>query len=119
MENGLNIKKWKIESNFIKELLEMSKKRNSSHEPTTINKIKAELQKPNELEIQKNEIISKINAEQSQYIIFRPMLVANTNTTDPLYIQFYPQTLVDIKTIYEKVLLILKYSGNKKINLNI
>ena len=47
------------------------------------------------------------------------MLVANTNTTDPLYIQFYPQTLVDIKTIYEKVLLILKYSGNKKINLNI
>ena len=114
----LEEKKWKIESNFIKELLEMSKKRNSSHEPTTINKIKAELQKPNELEIQKNEIISKINAEQSQYIIFRPMLVANTNTTDPLYIQFYPQTLVDIKTIYEKVLLILKYSGNKKINLN-
>ncbi len=105
----LEEKKWKIESNFIKELLEISKKRNSSHEPTTVNKIKAELQKLDEFEIQKNEIISKINAEQSQYIIFRPMLVANTNTIDPLYIQFYPQTLVDIKTIYEKVLLILKY----------
>lgn len=66
-----------------------------------------DLQKQDELEVQKNEKISKINAEQSQYVNFRPVLVVGTSQEDSLYIQFYPQILVDIKTIYEKVLLIL------------
>lgn len=105
----LEEEKWKVESNFIKELYQMSKIRHSLSKPTTINEITIELKKQDELEDQKKEIISKINAEQSQYILFRPILVANTNKEDCLRILFYPQILVDIKTIYEKVLLILKY----------
>ena len=68
-----------------------------------------DLQKQDELEAQKNEKISKIDTEQSQYINFRPVLVVGTSQKDSLYVQFYPQTSIDIKTIYQKVLLILKY----------
>lgn len=105
----LESQKREIENNFIQELFEMSKIRHSSFELRTINEITMDLQKQDELEAKKNEKISKINAEQSQYIIFRPVLVVGTSQEDSLHIQFYPQILVDIKTVYEKVLLILKY----------
>ena len=105
----LESKKWEIENNFIQELFEMSKIRHSSSKPQTLNEIAMDLQKQDELEAQKNEKISKIDTEQSQYINFRPVLVVGTSQKDSLYVQFYPQTSIDIKTIYQKVLLILKY----------
>ncbi len=105
----LEEKKWKIEGNFIKELCNMSLARKSSSKASTIDAIRIELQKQDELEEQKNRIISEINAEQSQCIIFRPILVVDTDKETPLNIQFYPQILIDIKTVYEKIILVLEY----------
>ncbi|MBQ8660976.1 MAG: hypothetical protein IJ482_01450 [Alphaproteobacteria bacterium] len=105
----LEKEKWEIENNFIKELYEMAKVRHSSPKKTNINELNMALQKHDELETKKNETISKINAEQSQYIFFCPILITETNKKTPLNIQFYPQILIDIKTVYEKVLLILEH----------
>ena len=105
----LEQKKSNVKNNFVAKLHKMAKKRHSSRSPKTISQIMSDLKKQDELDIQENEIISKINKEQEKYTVFRPILVTNTNKKDFLSIQFYPQVLVDIKTIYEKVSLILKH----------
>lgn len=109
----LEQKKLDIENNFLIELFAMAKTRRISNKTSTVNDILAELQKHDKLYAQKDKAISQINEEQKQYVLFQPVLVTNTNKKDFLSIQFYPQVLVDIKTVYEKVILILEYIVKK------
>lgn len=98
-----------IERDFIEKLLEMHKTRRFSSSIPSIEELENELNKQQKIEDTKNEIISRINSEQSKYTMFNPVLIVNTSSKEPLVIQFYPQVLVDIKTLYEKIILILKY----------
>ena len=110
---NLEQKKWEIENNFLKELCAMPNIKSFSDETSTIDDISAELHKKNELFNQKEKAISQIKEEQKQYVVFQPMLVTNTNNESFLSVNFYPQILVDIKTVYEKVILILEYINTK------
>lgn len=110
---NLEQKKWDIENNFFQELFAIANARHTSDKIPTTNDIFSELQKQDELYTQKKEAISQINEEQKQYVVFQPMLVTNTNKKNFLSIQFYPQILIDIKTAYEKIILILEYIVTK------
>ena len=110
---NLEQKKWDIENNFFQELFTIANVRHTSDKIPTTNDIFLELQKQDELYTQKKEAISQINEEQKQYVVFQPMLVTNTNKKNFLSIQFYPQILIDIKTVYEKIILILEYIVTK------
>ena len=105
----LEQKKKNIENNYLKKIYKDFLSRQATSQTKVIFEPISELQQQQELETQRNEEISKINEEQQQYLIFRPILVTNTNKKDLISIEFYPQVLIDMKTVYEKVYLLLKY----------
>lgn len=108
----LENRKNKINNDYLVEIFEMAKNeiaRNNSGVFPTIDEINKDLKKHDELKRKLNLDIAEIEKQQSQYILFVPMLVTDTNDMQQPIMHFYPQMLVDMKTIYEKVILILEH----------
>lgn len=109
----LEEQKTQINNNYLMALWNLSKERKQRGRISSIKEISDELKKQDELEAQKNFKIAEIEDKQKKYTSFHPMLVVDTNDNSLPIMQFYPQILVDIKTIYEKVILILEYIVQK------
>lgn len=83
--------------------------RNSLGIMPSIEELNKELQQHNKLEQQLEQDIQKLCKKQSEYEMFIPMIVTNTQSEHRIMIQYYPQILVDMKTVYQKLALILKH----------
>lgn len=68
----------------------------------------------NALIVAKDKKVAEIKQQQKKYEIFVPAIVLEDETGVKLTAQFYPQVLVDMKTVYEQVLVILRYLNQRQ-----
>ncbi len=105
----LEAEKKEIENTYIMQLFHQFVKRQTLSRPQSIKEIQNDSKEQDEFEQQRNKKIERIEKEQEKYMTFQPVIITNTSTPSINALQFYPRVLADMKTLYEKVILILQY----------
>ena len=83
--------------------------RNSLGIITSIEELNQELTQHKKLKRQLEEDMQKLCVKQSEYEMFVPMIVTDTQSEHRIMIEYYPQILIDMKTVYQKLDLILRH----------
>lgn len=108
---ALEQEKQQVLDNWLKAVLELAQKeitRNANNLTPSIEELNAETKLHNELEAKRDAETQAIIEKQREYEIFIPMIVTDTRDMQQPIMYFYPQMLCDMKTVYEKVILILR-----------